>query len=90
MRWNRISESDVAQATAGPSRQGHRGGMDDHRAHLISCNLTAFLERNLKPGQDAELAIHRERQEVIVFVDGEPILNCTFDDLLAGPGGSIN
>ena len=64
--------------------------MDDLRAHLISRNITEFLERNLKPGQDAELAIHQERQEIIVFVDGEPILNCSFDDLLAGPGGSVN
>ena len=64
--------------------------MDDPRAHLISSNLTEFLRTNLKPGQEAELAIHQEREEVIVFVDGEPILNCTFDDLLAGPGGSVN
>jgi hypothetical protein len=64
--------------------------MEDLRAHLISQNLTAFLQQNLKPGQEAELAIHQERQEVIVFVDGEPILNCSFDDLLAGPGGSVN
>lgn len=64
--------------------------MEDHSAHLISRNLTEFLQRNLKPGQEAELAIHKEREEIIVFVDGEPILNCSFDDLLAGPGGSVN
>lgn len=64
--------------------------MEDQRAQLISRNLTEFLRLNLKPGQDAELAIHQEREEVIVFADGEPILNCSFDDLLAGPGGSIN
>ena len=80
----------MAWVTAPGTTGSQSGPMEDDSAHIISHNLTEFLRLNLKPGQEAELAIHQEREEVIVFVDGEPILNCTFDDLLAGPGGSVN
>ena len=56
----------------------------------LSGNLTEFLRCNLRPGQEAEVLIHNEREEVIVLIDGKPILSCTFDDLIAGPGGSVN
>ena len=57
---------------------------------LISANLLAFLRANIKEGEEAEIAIHPELRRVLVFVDDELVLTCGFDDLLAGPGGSVN
>ena len=71
----------------GPSYKWH---VDIDRSALISRNLTEFLRANLEPGQEAELAIHPQREEVLVFVDDELVLTCTFDELLAGPGHSLN
>lgn len=80
----------MVYVTESDSESGESLWMDDQRALLFAANIAEFLRRNLKPGQEADLAIHNEREEVIVFVDGEPILNCTFDDVVAGPGGSPN
>lgn len=57
---------------------------------VISRNLTEFLRTNLKEGQEAEVAIHPELRRVLVFVDDELVLACRFEELLAGPGGSVN
>ncbi|MGH2806277.1 MAG: hypothetical protein ACRDKT_03280 [Actinomycetota bacterium] len=57
---------------------------------LIAHNLTTFLADNLKEGQEAELAINPELRHILVFVDGELVLTCGFDELLAGPGISTN
>lgn len=57
---------------------------------LISRNLARFLEANLKEGEEAEVAIHPELRHVLVFVDGELVLTCGFDELIAGPGVSTN
>ena len=57
---------------------------------LISRNLTRFLRANLKEGEEAEIAIHPELRHVLVFVNGELVLTCGFDELVAGPGGSNN
>lgn len=57
---------------------------------LISKNLVDFLRANLKEGQEAEVAIHPELRRVLVFVDDELVLTCGFDELLAGPGASLN
>lgn len=57
---------------------------DDTQA--IATNLTNFLRTNLKPGQNADVAINPELRHVLVFVDGELTLTCSFDDLLLGPG----
>ncbi len=64
--------------------------VDEEQSRAISRNLTAFLAANLEKGQQAQVAIHRESESVVVFVNGEPILTCSFNDLRAGPGGSIN
>lgn len=57
---------------------------------LISRNLARFLEANLKEGEEAQVAIHPELRHVLVFVDGELVLTCGFDELIAGPGVSTN
>jgi hypothetical protein len=57
---------------------------------IISRNLTEFLRRTVKPGQEAEVAINTERERVIVFIDGDPVLNCSFTELMTGPGASLN
>jgi hypothetical protein len=57
---------------------------------VISRNLVEFLRANLHEGQEAEVAIHPELRRVLVFVDDELVLTCGFDELLAGPGGSLN
>jgi len=57
---------------------------------LISKNLVEFLRANIKEGQEAEIAIHPELRRVLVFVDDELVLTCGFDELIAGPGASLN
>jgi len=57
---------------------------------LISKNLVAFLRANIKEGQEAEIAIQPELRRVLVFVDDELLLTCGFDELIAGPGASLN
>jgi hypothetical protein len=64
--------------------------MAPDQEELISRNLTRFLADNLKEGQEAELAINPELRRILVFVDGELVLTCGFDELLAGPGVSPN
>lgn len=64
--------------------------MAPDQEELISRNLTRFLQDNLKEGQEAELAINPELRHILVFVDGELVLTCGFDELLAGPGISTN
>ena len=57
---------------------------------VISRNLVEFLRANLEEGQEAEVAIPPGMRRVLVFVDDELVLTCGFDELLAGPGGSLN
>lgn len=64
--------------------------MSPDQEELISRNLVALLRANLVEGQEAEVAIHPELRRVLVFVDDELVLTCGFDELLAGPGGSLN
>lgn len=64
--------------------------MDDERSARISENLLSFLQANIGPGEAAEIALNKELEQVIVLRDGEPILSCTFDDMVAGPGGCSN
>ena len=64
--------------------------MSPDQEELISRNLVALLRANLLEGQEAEVAIHPELRRVLVFVDDELVLTCGFDELLAGPGGSLN
>lgn len=64
--------------------------MSPDQEELISRNLLALLRANLNEGQEAEVAIHPELRRVLVFVDDELVLTCGFDELLAGPGGSLN
>ena len=61
---------------------------DDSQA--LASNLTNFLRANLKPGQDADVAINPELRHVLVFVDGELALTCGFDDLLVASGTNNN
>jgi hypothetical protein len=56
----------------------------------IAQNLQRFLKDNLKPGQEAQIAVHPELRRVMVFVDDELVLTCSFDDLVSGPGASVN
>lgn len=44
----------------------------------------------MKPGDECDVAVHPERRQVVVFINGEPALECTFDELLGGPGFSLN
>lgn len=64
--------------------------MSPDQEELISRNLVEFLRANLKQGQEADVAIHPELRRVLIFVDDELVLTCGFDELLAGPGGSLN
>jgi hypothetical protein len=63
--------------------------MDDE-AEIISYNLVQFLRGVIREGQEAEIAIHKELRQVRVYVDDDVVLACTFDDLLGGPGVSLN
>jgi hypothetical protein len=56
----------------------------------ISENLMALLRSNLRPGDEAQIAVNKDLRQVLVFVDGRLILTCSFDDLLAGPGFHSN
>ena len=76
-----------------PQRRGRRLTSvarveDDSLA--IATNLTNFLRTNLKPGQNADVAINNDLRHVLVFVDGELALTCSFDELLKGPGANSN
>ena len=81
---------EVAWLTARSVRAPHRRMMDEERSVRISKNLVRFLRANVGPGQEVELALNKKLEQVIVFRDGEPILNCTFDDIAADPGGGSN
>jgi hypothetical protein len=63
--------------------------MDDEAA-IISHNLVQFLRGVVKEGQEAEVAMHPELRLVRVYVDDQIVLACSFDDLLNGPGVSLN
>ena len=52
------------------------------RETLIAQKLTAFLQENVQEGQDAEVAVHPEREMILVFIGGEMVLNCTFEQML--------
>lgn len=52
---------------------------------VIARNLTEFLRANLKPGQNADVAINPSLRQILVFVDDELALTCSFDDLMLGP-----
>ena len=52
-------------------------------ALAISRNLVEFLRETVRPGENADVAINNELQAVIVFIDGTPILQCSFEELLA-------
>ncbi|HET7483225.1 MAG TPA: hypothetical protein VFK89_10230 [Actinomycetota bacterium] len=64
--------------------------MDPVEEQLISTRLTEFLRANIKPGQEYEVAIHPILRRVLVFLDADLILSCSFEELIAGPGGSPN
>ena len=53
-------------------------------------NLVALLQQVVEPGQDADVAINPELRRVLVFVGDELVLSCSFDDLVSGPGVSLN
>jgi hypothetical protein len=57
---------------------------------MIARNLSRFLQDNVRPGQEADVAINKEMQAVLVFIDGELALTAAFEELMAGAGGSIN
>lgn len=57
---------------------------------LIASNLLAFLRENVSEGQEAEVAINPELRAIVVHLDGELLLSCTFDELLKGSTGARN
>lgn len=60
------------------------------RRDRIAENILEFLRSVVKPGDEFDVAVHPELEQVIVFINGEPALNCTFDELIAGPGYGLN
>jgi hypothetical protein len=62
----------------------------DEEIEIISHNLVQFLCGVIKEGQEAEVAMHPELRLVRVYIEDDCVLACTFDDLLAGPGVSLN
>ena len=52
-------------------------------ALAISRNLVEFLRETVGPGQSADVAINNELQAVIVFIDGTPVLQCSFEELIS-------
>jgi hypothetical protein len=63
---------------------------DDDRRNLIAEHVLQFLRAVMGPGDECDVAVHPEREQVVVFINGEPALDCTFDELIAGPGYSLN
>jgi hypothetical protein len=63
--------------------------MDDEVA-IISHNLVQFLRGVVREGQEADVAINPELRLVRVYIEEDCVLACTFDDLLHGPGVSLN
>ena len=57
---------------------------------IIATNLTAFLRANIKEGEEYEVAMHPILRRVLVFNGDDLVLSCSFEELLAGPGGSLN
>ena len=51
-------------------------------ALAVSRNLVEFLRETLRPGQHADVAINNELQAVIVFIEGDPVLQCSFEELV--------
>ena len=63
----------------------HPDETDDMTKHLVE-----FLQANVKPGQEATVAVNRSLNAVLVYIDGELALSCSMDDLRAGPGVCLN
>lgn len=56
----------------------------------MTSHLVEFLQANVKPGQEATVAVNRSLNAVLVYIDGELALSCSMDDLIGGPGFSSN
>ena len=54
-----------------------------HAALAISRNLVRFLRDAVRPGEEASVAINNELRAVIVFIDGKPVLQCSFEELIS-------
>jgi hypothetical protein len=57
-------------------------GMDNQEK--FSLNLLEFLKRSLSEGQNADVAINPELEQVNVFVDDDLVLAGSFDDVASG------
>lgn len=64
--------------------------MREPRAEAISRNLLALLRATVRPGREAAVAINPGLRRILVFADGELVASCSFDDLVGGPGASVN
>ena len=62
----------------------------DPRRGAIGCSVLRFLREHMRPGDEAEVAVHSKLETVVVFINGRAVLTCSFDDLVAGAGGSLN
>lgn len=66
------------------------GESPDDPYSRMSRNLVLWLRDNVPEGEDADVAINPELRAVLVFVQGRPVLSCSFEDLLKDPGSALN
>ncbi len=62
----------------------------DPRRDAVGRSVLQFLREHMRPGDEAEVALHPELEAVVVFINGDAVLTCSFNDLVAGAGGSLN
>lgn len=62
--------------------------MDDDE--VITQNIYRLLREHVHEGDEAEVAINNDLEAVIIFINGEARVVCSFDDLLAYPGAALN
>ena len=66
-------------------------GLSWDETQTISRNIVALLRSAVKTKDDhADVAVNAELRRVIIFVNDEPVLTCSYDELLNGPGFSTN
>lgn len=68
----------------------HLEQLSEDELQGLSYNLLDFMRTVVPRDGEVDLAIHPERREVIVFVNGEVVLWRSFEELLEWPGSSAN
>lgn len=63
---------------------------DSDDGERIASHLVSLLSVAVRPGQEVQVAVNRELRAVIVWVDDEVLLSCSFDELLSKSPTSPN